>query len=621
MTYLLKRRIDLRLIFLYVTAAAISFGWVFSQAVTFNSDSITFLHYANWLTGQAEISPFWYLRTPGFPLLLILSGVTKFNDFFGFMLIQSVISMGIIYCIYNIVKITQPKYALLISWISIATCVPFIFSTMVTCEHANIFCYLWLIYSLIALAHRKNHKYIYYAAVANICIFLLKPSNYYVFFLSISYISVFSRQSRFYNIFRFIAVYGVVMLLYIGGFGLLKLSHPGLEGLSSVFQGIRAVSSQVYQEQQFKAEYGASNTKLLQAVREYYPDKKLFIFQESNGENYNLMTDALSRKYGYGPGGEILVTATIESYFANPAIFLRWINNIFNSSSNNYTGQMLFYPLMLKSPYVVDNESGGKDVKIAASNGAATAEMLQHLRNYIIKREYIWSQWSPRESFANFAGRPDDLIANIFQNPTHVYHSFIWQALDREIGPTVTSKLFLAAALEGYRAHPKAMMCFLDDLVSYFFGLDVTYKSGNRIMFMPNPGLGETASSPHLSSTMLDQMHYPILNVQTNIWKDIYNVYSYVWLLTKIFIFVMALMGVIMVIDNKLLPGFLLMWSLIMYNALITSVFADPFFRYSALTWLLTAIVALQAICYLIEKREVVFNNKTIKPTIALENS
>jgi len=565
--------------------------WVFTQHVTFSSDSVTFLHYAKWLSGTAEISPFWYLRNPGLPIVLILTGVTKFNTFIGFMLVQALFSVGIVGGIYHIVKATQPRFAILISWLCIFTCVPFIFSTMVTAEQANLFGFCLLIYALVLFTTSQQKKFIFIAAAANIFLFLLRPNNYYIFIITTCYLAFCSRQQRLRNTVRFLVPYATVMLLYIVCFGLLKLSHPGLEGMSSVFQGVRAIAYQPY---------------AAGALGELTDD------QNPNGSNYNLLTADLVAKYGRKEATVLLLRASAKAYWHHPHLFTEWIQSIFIASANNYTGQMLFYPLMLKAPYILQGESGLKYSKISSENGPATAAMLQHLSNYIIKREHIWSEWTPVESFANFAGRPQDLLTNVFQNPNHVYHAFIWQALDREIGPVATSQLFMAAAIEGFKKYPASIMCFVDDLAAYFFGLDVTYKSGARVMFLPTPGLGEKADSPFLSANMVQQINNPIFKIPSEFWDNLYLVYGYVWLLAKVFIFVLALIGLGLAFKEKLLPVFLLIWALIMYNALITSVFADPFFRYSALTWLLTAVVALQTCCSLLENKLPFLRSKKI---------
>ncbi len=452
-----------------------------------------------------------------------------------------------------------------------------------------------MIYALVMFTTSQQKKFIFIAAAANIFLLLLRPNNYYIFIITSCYIAFCSRQQRLQNTVRFLVPYASVMLLYVVCFGLLKLSHPGLEGMSSVFQGVRAVAYYPY---------------AAGALTDFSANKSSI--EPINGNNYNLLTADLAKKYGRNQAATVLLRASAKAYWRHPRLFTGWVKSIFIASANNYTGQMLFYPLMLKAPYILEGEAGLKYSKISSENGPATAAMLQHLSNYIKKRENIWSEWTPIEYFATFSGRPLDLLTNIFQNPNHVYHAFIWQALDREIGPVATSQLFMAAAIEGFKKYPASMMCFVDDLATYFFSLDVTYKSGARVMFLPTPGLGEKANSPFLSATMLQQINSPLIKVSSAFWNKLYVVYSYIWLLAKVFIFVLALIGLGVAFKEKLLPIFLLIWALIMYNALLTSIFADPFFRYSALTWLLTAVLALQTCCSLLENKLLFLSSKKI---------
>lgn len=591
---------------LFLTATIVSTVWMCTQHLTFTADSSTYLQYATWLTGGDSISPIWYIRTPGLPLALILSGVTAFSSFVGFMALQAAASVAIVWLLYSIVKLTQPRFAILAAWIGMLTSVPFIFSTMVMTEHLNLCGYLGLVYCLLQFQQTHKYKFIYLAAIANIMLFLLKPSNYYVVIISLSFIAIIGRNILKSSLLRFSLVYGIFVLCYMVGFSLLKLSHPGQEGLSAVFQGVKAIAYLPYTEGVIQEKNGSASAKVIQAVRNFPATEQ--VFSEPSGYNYNLMAAALVNAYGKRPAEILLCKASFESFIAKPTLFLRWLGSLLGSSANNYTGQMLFYQVYLKSPQIVNNESEKPYSKINAENGPATSELLQHLWRYILHNENKWQFWEPASLFSSFRHNPEGLFNNMMLKPNHIYHWFMWQALDREIGPIRTSELFMAAAKEAYKQDPRLAMTLFDDLATYFLGPDVTYKSGARVTFLPIPGVGERAISPFLTEKMRAPIDQAIIKVKPQIWDKVYAVYSWLWLIAKPMLLIMTLLGIPVLFRSKMYSGYWLIFSFVVYNALIVCVFADPFFRYSALTWFLSLIVALQTGFALVDGRVKVFS-------------
>lgn len=575
---------------------AFALVWVFSQHLTFTSDSETYLQYAHWLTGRDNISPHWYLRTPGLPLLLIISGVVHLGTFKGFMLLQAAISISSVCLAYAIIKIYQPKYALIGGWLFAVSCVPFTFSSAVMTENINICCFLLLAYGLLSSGGRP--RMLWLAVIANILLFLLKPGNYFIFLISFIFLSFYSR-SKLTDLLRLTIPYIVVMMLYITCFSLLKLSHPGLEGMSAIFQGIRAVAYAPYKHG-FNHIYGKANQEITDAVTDTN------ILYMPNGENYNILTSDLVKKYNKSAAEKIILKASMEVYAANPMMIWHWLVNFVGASANNYTGQMLFYPYMLKCNNIAI---------VSAGNGPKTALLLEHLRNYIHKRESIWSAWE-QPIFNDFAGNPDKLLENIFMRPNHVYHWFIWQALDREVGPTEASKIFMGASMEGFQKYPKAMLVFVRDLLSYFLGPDIEYATGDKIIKLPNAQLGAKNSYNLLSSRMTAEIQNAYIPFNPDMWSSLHNKLGWLWLTLKPIIFVLALFTLVASKNTEMWKSVVLCWMLSLYNAFVVTIFADPFFRFSAISWVLTALVALQGIFYLGDK---IRNIVVVKNTMVTE--
>ncbi len=613
---------------IYLLASSFIFAmfWVFTQHLTFNGDSGTYLHYAKWIMFKQGISSIWYLRSPGLPLVLILSGVVTFANFIGFMLLQAVVSVANVWLFYQIAKIMQPRIALAAAWISVATCVPFIFSSMVMTEHWNLFGHLLLIFALLKFKVLQNSRLIWLVALSNAFLFILRPSNYYLFTIVLVFLAIFS-QDKWRTVLKFLLIYGTISLIYSMSFGLLKLAQPGSEGLSAAFQGYRTFLYQPYIEGKLQA----SNTELahdiletieyyshtiptaslnLKLGKEYfapYIDDRDVLFQQTinqpNGYYYNFIAEALVARYGRKATNAMLAKLVFNYFATNPSAIVQLLKSTLASSSNNYAGQMLFYPLMLKAQQTVLSEHNKPNSKIRATNGPATQQILHHVEDFVLGEPENWQNMQPSEYFADFKNNPYALLANIEHHPNHSYHWFMWQIMDRAVGPTAAAKLFMDAAKEGYIAHPISILAFMDDFITYFVGPDVTYRHGSRITFLPNPGVGEKSIPVDASTRMIQQIQNPILDVGANFWPQAYTVLGMLWLILKPIIIFLALAGFIMSFGSKNFSKYSLVLAIIVYNALIVCVFADPFFRYSALTWLLSLLLSIQTVYSWVENR------------------
>ena len=84
---------------LFATLAVIA--WFLTQHIGFTSDSVTYWLFNEYLLRKQGPGSFLFFRTPGYPLLMILSGVSYFHSFIGLLFIQAIMAILMPILIYK----------------------------------------------------------------------------------------------------------------------------------------------------------------------------------------------------------------------------------------------------------------------------------------------------------------------------------------------------------------------------------------------------------------------------------------------------------------------------------------------------------------------------------------
>ncbi len=114
--------------------------------VTFLGGGNSYLRFAKVMASQLFDDTDTYFRTPGYPILMILTGVLRFDSFFGLMLAQTAMGIVIPVMIYRIVALYSLQTAYYTALLSIASMVPYGYAKSVLAEQMYIFVLILAMY-------------------------------------------------------------------------------------------------------------------------------------------------------------------------------------------------------------------------------------------------------------------------------------------------------------------------------------------------------------------------------------------------------------------------------------------------------------------------------------------
>jgi len=155
--------------------------------ISYFGDSTSYLSFAKTLSGQ-QGSGFNH-RTPGYPLLMIFTGVIHFNSFIGLVLCQLLMAVVIPLIIYRIVSIYERKFGYYTAMISIISLIPYSYMKTLLTEQSFIFFLLVATYSAARFFTTKNSTYVYLTAGTTFIVGTIRPAGLYI--VSIFFITFF----------------------------------------------------------------------------------------------------------------------------------------------------------------------------------------------------------------------------------------------------------------------------------------------------------------------------------------------------------------------------------------------------------------------------------------------
>src|SRR3989442_1491146 len=136
------------------------------------------MRYAKFLLGSNQDV---YFRTPGYPLLLILTGVFTFDSFLGLMLAQ--LAMGVLMplLVYRIIAMYNQRVGYYAALFSIASLVPYGFMKAVLTEELYMFALLLAMWVAARFFAIKLVRYIYVGSIIFFFLLLIRPVAQYMF--------------------------------------------------------------------------------------------------------------------------------------------------------------------------------------------------------------------------------------------------------------------------------------------------------------------------------------------------------------------------------------------------------------------------------------------------------
>jgi 4-amino-4-deoxy-L-arabinose transferase-like glycosyltransferase len=133
---------------LAATAAAL---WVYTKPIVFTHDTFTYIHHARELQLKTALPGPMFSRTPGFPLILLAFRITDLShSVFWLIVFHAILAVAMCWWFYLAARLVEPRGALLISLVFIASLLPFINIKYIMTEQTFLFATVLSLYGLIA---------------------------------------------------------------------------------------------------------------------------------------------------------------------------------------------------------------------------------------------------------------------------------------------------------------------------------------------------------------------------------------------------------------------------------------------------------------------------------------
>ncbi|HOX28051.1 MAG TPA: hypothetical protein PLQ76_02725 [bacterium] len=179
---------DVRKLAVFSVAAA-AFVLIFFP-VMFDPDSKSYIEFAKALlgdpSGNAVIN---YYRTPGYPAVLIATGVFAFNSFIGLIFFQTASAVVTPLLIYGTLKRIGKTTAYYCALFSIISLIPYVNMKAVLTDQLAVFAHVLLIRALSEFFYTNKSRYLYASSAVLFFMYTLRPSAamlaYLVIFMAV----------------------------------------------------------------------------------------------------------------------------------------------------------------------------------------------------------------------------------------------------------------------------------------------------------------------------------------------------------------------------------------------------------------------------------------------------
>lgn len=171
---------DLTIIMEFSLLIVIVFHLIFPTVYV--KDSRTYIDFASLLLGKTDSAV--EFRTPGYPLLLLFTGVLQLDTFRYLIVFQTFLATIIpIFCYLILIKITTNRIAFWGTIFSMITLFPYMYMKTVMTEHVYIFFHIFGIWIAAEFLYSGRKRYIYLSALALSALLFIRPAASLLFLI------------------------------------------------------------------------------------------------------------------------------------------------------------------------------------------------------------------------------------------------------------------------------------------------------------------------------------------------------------------------------------------------------------------------------------------------------
>ena len=472
--------------------------WLATTHTHFTMDSINYLANARNLTADPQ-KFYKEHRPPGYPLFLVMTGVTWFDTFRGLVAAQALLGLAIPVLIYLTLLPVGRAPALVTALVAIAVPIPFIYANMVMTDHLNLFLqFLFIFLASRHLSKRRPPLFLYLATLTAFAMVFTRPSSGLVFWVFLPVVMLASPRRIKHPLLAaslycsLLVVWSGADWLFLGRAG--RLPHavrlPGDTAEQRFAETYFSTWSSNFQDYEhprplITPDKGPASRALYDCVSRFLrespthwafrapqpwfgafagnPDGLLKeFFLRPNAEYFNIMLSVIPMQLGPKAAADLFAAIPRECGQSG----LRGLAaNLSLGVPSRLGGMSLFW-----DAYAAGRHHGSYDPDhpfrlIRPENGPATRQFYQAVEIYGLS-----------------AGGYDRATAKTYLENAEAGHYFaLWSAPWELYGSAASDRLLRDVALEAFRAYPKSALLFWDNFLMLAAGPnEVRYGSAVR---------------------------------------------------------------------------------------------------------------------------------------------
>jgi len=444
------------------------------------------MQYAWGLFRVPESTQITWTRTPGYPLLIALTGTIGpggyFYTFKRLLAVQAFMAVAMPVLVYKILELYNPRIAFYGALFFILSLAPFIMSKMIMTEELYKFTTILIIYFLCRILKSESCSFTQLLPLTLSCLLLLliRPGAMAIF-LTIFAIFLVMRFKWWRAIcanlaipFACLAVMSFAMSLFNmlpdtdGKVGYAVKSHSKFSELElyDLYMNHadilldenagkeKAALKKVVAEFVNDMPEGWKDRAPVQYFKPYAGKPAAMlkkIYEEPARPYFALLRDAVYIYSNEGPDPKtkdlargLIHRVTHEVYRDHPALFFEYLGRYMTAAIKTAGGgaAVLTYEI-----FAVDHAA-----RLEAKNGPASARFLQILKDHLTYNPSVILSMTPKNSKKDFRKDPGALIDMRFvKNFDGDMFFFSWDIIDRYLGPIDTNRLYSQIIEEGIK--------------------------------------------------------------------------------------------------------------------------------------------------------------------------
>lgn len=483
---------------LVALGAAMMLWWLATTHTHFTMDSTQYLANARNLAANPHQN-YADHRPPGYPIFLVLTGVTWFDTFRGLVAAQALLGLAIPVLIYGTMLPVGRTAARAAALVAIAVPIPFIYANMVMTDHLNLFLqFLFVFLAARSFSGRRPPIFLYLATLTAFAMVFTRPAAGLVFWVFLP-VALLAPPRRVKHPLLAAGLYCSLLVVW-SGVDWLLLGH--CDRLPHELRLSRELTEQRFVETYYSTwsknfrdyehprplitpERGPASRALYDCLSRFLREKPHLwesrapqpwfaafagnpdgllreIFLRPNAEYFRFMSAVAAAELGPKAAAELF--AAIPREYGQTGL-RGLVAHLSLGVPSRLGGASLFW-----EAYVAGRHHGAYDPDrpfrlIRPENGPATRQLYQAL-----------------ESYGMASGSYDRATAAAaLDGPEAAYYALIWKAAWQLYGSAASDRLLRDAALEAFRAYPKSALLFWDNFLMLAAGPnDVRYGDAAR---------------------------------------------------------------------------------------------------------------------------------------------